>query len=300
MATRLTNKEFIDKANTVHKNKYDYSLVNYNNNRLKVKVICKEHGLFEQEAGSHLKGCGCPKCFGFNQTISDFISQANKFHKNKYDYSLINNINNRKEKVKIICPEHGVFEQIVSNHLHKSGCRKCHFENRILTTKEFVKKARNVHGNLYNYSLTEYEHSRLKIKIVCNKHGAFEQKPNKHLNGQGCPFCKLSKGEIKIKDFLDKNKIIYTRQKKFDECKNTFKLPFDFYLPEHNILIEYDGEQHFTPVKIWGGNKGFIKQKNNDEIKTKFAQKQGIKLVRIRYNKIKLIEEILKKELSPI
>ena len=99
----------------------------------------------------------------------------------------------------------------------------------------------------------------------------------------GCPICKSSKGEIEVKRILDEKSIKYIQQKKFDECKNIRILPFDFYLPENNICIEYDGRQHFEPIKMFGGNKAFKIRTENDKIKNQYCYDNGIKLIRIPY-----------------
>jgi hypothetical protein len=129
MAERKTTSEFIEQARKFHGDKYDYSLVEYINSRTKVKIICPEHGVFEQTPSSH-KGRGCNKC-GINQAISkitcnteQFIEKARKVHGDRYDYSLVDYVN-CQTKVKIICPMHGVFEQTPSSH-YKSICNKCH------------------------------------------------------------------------------------------------------------------------------------------------------------------------------
>ncbi len=112
-------------------------------------------------------------------------------------------------------------------------------------------------------------------------HGQFNQMPNAHLSGQGCPGCNLSKGEDRVEKYLQSNSIEYIRQYKFDECKNKKKLPFDFYLPDINLAIEYDGEQHFNPVF---GDEAFIRTQFNDNIKNKFCDDNNIKLIRIKYD----------------
>ena len=125
--SKLTNIEFIEKANSVHNNKYTYSNLEYVSSNKKVKIICEYHGEFEQEANSHLRGIGCSKCSGNNKSdIHSFILKASKVHNNKYDYSLVKYIN-ATSKVKIICKEHGVFEQIANNHLTGNGCILCGF-----------------------------------------------------------------------------------------------------------------------------------------------------------------------------
>ena len=106
MAKKLTNKTFIEKANKVHNFKYDYSLVDYKSSLLKVKIICKKHGIIEQAPARHLAGDGCIFCSGkFKSTNSDFIYKANKIHNNFYDYSQVIYLNS-STKVAIICPVH--------------------------------------------------------------------------------------------------------------------------------------------------------------------------------------------------
>lgn len=142
--TKQTNIEFIKKSTKKHKNKYDYSLVQYENNRKKVKIICPIHGIFEQSPSEHIKG-GCRKC-GINVTsnkkrlkITDFIERANKIHNNRYDYS--NSVyRGHKHKIKIICPVHGEFEQIVNSHLNGSGCFMCKQSKGEKKIKEFLVK----------------------------------------------------------------------------------------------------------------------------------------------------------------
>jgi len=121
---------FIDDSNRIHNNKYDYTSVDYINSKVKVKIICPEHGLFTQSPEKHLFGHGCRKCA--NKLISslktkktfDLINQSIKTHGDKYDYSLVE-YKDAKTKIKIICPTHGVFEQIPDNHINGSGCYHC-------------------------------------------------------------------------------------------------------------------------------------------------------------------------------
>lgn len=220
-----------------------------------------------------------------------FIEKAIEIHKNKYDYSFVIYKNSRI-KINIVCPIHGLFEQTPSSHLSKRGCIKCTGLNK-LTTKEFIKKANIKHDNKYNYSLVKYENSHTKIKIICPLHGVFNQIAYSHLAGIGCSSCSSSKGELEIKKFLDKNNINYIRQHKFVDCKNQKPLSFDFYLPKGNTCIEYDGEQHFRPVKNFGGEIGFLKTKKFDSIKNEYCKKNNIKLIRIKYNDNKDLKELI-------
>jgi Zn finger protein HypA/HybF involved in hydrogenase expression len=289
---KLTTEEFIEKAIKVHGDRYDYSSTNYCRNRLKVMIICKKHGSFQQTPSSHLLGSCCPKCQGKSRLTNDeFIKKAKKIHNNRYNYSIVNYVNNHT-KVKIICLKHGEFEQIPTSHLQNKGCPKC--ANKNVTTDEFIEKCKIIHKNKYDYSLVNYITSTSKIDIICKKHGSFQQIPNSHLNGQGCPICKSSKGELLIKEYLDKHKIPYIKEKMFDDCKGEKrKLPFDYYLPQENILIEYDGIQHLKSIKHFGGEKTHISLKIRDEIKNLYAKKHNIFLLRIKYNEINNIEKIL-------
>ena len=151
------------------------------------------------------------------------------------------------------------------------------------TLNQFIGDANLIHNNTYDYSLVEYINSKTKIKIICPKHGIFEQTPNSHLSNQGCPTCNESRGEKKIRTFLNENKINFHQEKMFDDCKNIKCLRFDFYLPNKNILIEFDGIQHFKPKKHFGDEIGFKTIKFNDEIKNDYAKNKNIKLIRINY-----------------
>ena len=190
----MKKEKFIEKAKNKHGDKYDYSKVEYKNAHTKVCIICKEHGEFWQTPSNHLAGHGCQKCktdkvISHNKLSTEiFIEKCKKLHGDKYDYSKVNYINNYT-KVCIICPKHGEFWQIPSDHLRGRGCSKCS-KNKPLTTEEFINSAKKVHGNKYNYSKVEYKGSQSKVCIICPKHGEFWQTPNAHLNGNGCPRCK--------------------------------------------------------------------------------------------------------------
>lgn len=287
MGKKLTTEEFIEKANVKHNNEYDYSQVEYINNIVKIKIICKKHGIFEQIPNSHLNSRGCPKCGNIKKnslrTLNNetFKLKSILLHGNKYDYSLASYINNYTSVI-ISCKKHGNFNQKPYAHLNGQGCPKC--AGKYLDNEYFIEKAKSIHGEKYDYSLINYSSSKSKIEIICDKHGVFLQTPTDHLSGCGCPKCTESQGERKIRIFLEENNINYIHEKTFDDCKNKYKLPFDFYLPNQNILIEYDGIQHFKSFKYFGGVERFISLRNNDNIKTNYAQANNINLIRIAYN----------------
>lgn len=283
MGKRLTKEEFISRAIVVHGDRYDYSLVDYKNSRTRVKIICPEHGIFEQSPEFHFNGSGCPSCANnIKYSTQEFVKKAKQVNGNRYDYSLVEYKNN-KTKIKIICPEHGIFEQIPMHHLKEIGCFKC--SHNFNTADDFIKKAKDVHGDKYDYSLVDYKNNYTKVKIICLEHGMFEQIPKNHTNHErGCPVCNESRGEKEIALLLDENNISHLRQYKFEECKNVNHLPFDFYLPEYNLCIEYDGRQHYEAVEFFGGERGLRYIQKNDEIKNKYCNDNNIKLLRIKYN----------------
>lgn len=136
---RLTTEEFIVKAREVHGDKYDYSKVEYINNRTKICIVCPIHGEFWQTPGSHLQGQGCSMCANIQKSLSkqitreQFLERAIKKHGDKYDYSKVNYIDSQT-KVCIICPIHGEFWQTPNNHLRGRGCSQCsssHLENEM-------------------------------------------------------------------------------------------------------------------------------------------------------------------------
>ena len=303
-AKKCDTSKFIEKAEKIHKNKYDYSLVKYIKSSNKIKVICKTHGVFEQIAQNHLSGQGCSKCSGnINLTTNDFIEKAEKIHDKKYDYSLVK-YKNIKTKIEIICNKHGIFLQKPAEHINqKQGCPKCAGVGR--NTKDFILDANEKHNDKYDYSKTCYEKHNKDITINCPIHGEFKQKPYIHLMGSGCQKCSESKGERKIVLFLEKNNIVFEKQKTFTGCSNNNTnrlLKFDFYLPKLNLCIEYDGEYHYEPWRMYFDKdtayKKHVELKMRDEIKTNYCKKQKINLLRIPYFKIKNIEEIIFNYLS--
>jgi hypothetical protein len=282
-------KEFILRAKKIHGNKYNYKLIKYKNKKTSICIVCSKHGKFWQIPETHLRGCGCKKCSGyFKNSTEDFIKKAIKIHKNKYDYSLVD-YKTAHTKVIIICPQHGQFLQKPNAHINGSGCPGCKLERiinnnpRKKTQKEFIDQITNIHGKKYDYSKTIYKGDSKYVTITCPKHGEFKQIANYHLHGNGCPKCNNSTGELNIEKFLKTNKIPFIHQKRFNDCKDSLCLPFDFYLPGYNLCIEFDGIQHFRPVKIFGGKERFLILKKHDLIKSNYCKNKNINLIRISY-----------------
>ncbi len=295
MAKRKDIKDFINDSNKIYNNKYNYSLVKYQNNKTLVDVICPLHGLFKVKPFNHLNGSECPSCNKKQNMDKDsFINRSKEIHGNKYDYSLVEYKNN-KTKIKIICKIHGIFLQRPNDHLNGQGCPDCKkitLKNiKTMSNYEFIDRAIKIHGDKYDYSLVDYNRTDNKVKIICKKHGIFEQRPHNHLNGQGCKKCKMSNGEFVISEYLKNKNIKFKYQKTFKNCRSPKNRPllFDFYLPEYNTIIEYDGEQHYIKTEIFGGDKSFENLQLYDEIKDNFCKETNIRIIRIPYYELDTI-----------
>ncbi len=304
---RLTTEEFIERARKVHGNKYDYSKVEYINSETKVCIICPKHGEFWQVPHKHLNGRGCHECLMENseskcttkKTTERFIMDARKVHGDKYDYSKVV-YKGSFIPVKIICPIHGEFEQKPNKHLEGSGCQIC--AKGAKTTEQFIKEARVVHGDKYDYSKVEYKTAKTKIKIICPVHGEFEQTPDRHLKGRGCPSCNQSHLENSIEQFLTEKGINFTKRAHFPWLGSQH---LDFYLTDYNVAIECQGRQHFVPVEFFGGEDGLKSTMERDERKSKLCNDKGVELLYFTYyegikeegniykNKDKLLEKIM-------
>ena len=207
---RFNIDEFKEKARQVHGDKYDYNQVDYVNRATKVSIVCPEHGPFSQTPSKHLSGQGCPDCKGGKPlTTKKFKEKARNIHGDYYDYRKVKYINNQTD-VTIVCPIHGDFEQTPGNHLHGYGCSRCAKTKR-LTEELFAEKARSIHGDWYNYDYVNYVNHQTHVKILCPVHGEFEQKPNKHLNGNGCPKCAVGLKEYYANKWLKENVERYYR-----------------------------------------------------------------------------------------
>ena len=217
--------------------------------------------------------------------LKDLINRANTIHNNKYGYSLIKNYKSMTEYQDIICPNHGIFRMPLHWHINKGrGCRQCAIDNVTDTKQEFLDKANNVHNFRYNYDKVDYVRNRKKVIITCPEHGDFEQRPRDHINAkQGCPSCKESKGEILVAKILQSFNVDFDRQKTFPDLKHQRLLYYDFYLPEYNSCVEYDGEQHFKSVPGWGGEENLYNVQFRDLLKNEYCTVNNISLLRLSY-----------------
>ena len=296
---KQTTKEFIEEAVAVHGNKYSYDKVKYVNAITDVLITCLVHGDFPQKPCKHLNGCGCPECAKEKKrkTKEEFIRDAINVHGNKYNYDKVEFVDT-KTKVMITCPIHGDFPMTPNNHTSmKQGCPDCAREAQIKTTEEFIARAREIHGDKYNYGKVEYSGILKKVIITCPTHGDFPQVANNHLNGCGCPRCNQSHLEREVSLILEKHNIKYETEKTFYWLRNKREMPLDFYLPEYNIAIECQGIQHYlTEGNGYFTTNGIKSTQDNDKLKYSLCQEYGISIYYVKYNDNveERINEILK------
>jgi very-short-patch-repair endonuclease len=297
MSKKKTIEDFVDEAKLIHGFNYDYSKVLYVDAKTDVEIVCLIHGSFLQSPDSHLSGKGCLKCgvetsaTKRRKTIKDFVCNAKVVHGERYDYSISTYVNSN-EKLAINCSLHGVFWQLPGHHLRGVGCPVCG-ANRAADNKKnkakalFESTANKVHGGRYDYSYVNYISAHGKVEIACRRHGIFKQDAASHLGGKGCPICMESKGECLVASVLDSLGVRYVRQKKFDGCRLERQLSFDFYLPDFNVAIEFDGIQHYEPRDFGGSKesacKEFMKTKKRDEVKNDYCKEAGIELLRVNF-----------------
>lgn len=313
MKKRLTQEEVIARFREVHGDRYDYSKTEYKNMNEKVCIICPIHGEFWQTPQTHLKS-GCPKCGAascskkLSKGRDGFIKDSIMAHGYKYDYSKVEYID-AHTKVCIICPEHGEFWQIPTNHISKKmGCPKCGVIKRAKSQMKkkdtFIKEAIAVHGNMYDYSKVDYKGANAKVCIICPIHGEFWQRASHHVKHKnGCPYCSASKGEKSIKSYFTKRNIEFIPQYKIQIQEMSMfginKPKIDFFLPQYNTFVEFNGIQHYEYNPFFHENEeDFQKQLDRDKRLRQYCKQRGINLIEIKYNQIDKIDKILDKKLK--
>jgi len=303
MARKSSQEEVLNKIREIHGESYDLSKVVYVNKRTKFELVCKNHGSFLTSWDQILRGQGCPFCGKSNAAINrrisfeDFLNKASEVHNSRYIYDK-ESYKKIADPVRIKCPDHGWFEQRADAHIRQvQGCPECGFisqkNKRKMSLDEFIKKSNIVHSDNYKYDLVGFENQRDNIKIICKKHGVFEQNVSNHLAGSGCPDCNNSKGENKIKEILIKHNIPFIQQKTFSDLKDISLLKCDFFLPKHKCIIEFNGRQHYEIVPKFGGERGFIENKRRDELKKQYCIKKNILLIEIHFKEKNLEQLIL-------
>lgn len=290
MTKKLTKDEFVEKANSVHGGYYSYNNFVYRDAISRGWITCPKHGDFEQAPREHLSGKGCKACGYEKVSKSNTLSEEEFFEKfysvhgkDKY-YIEAGQYKSSKTEIKVICNKHGEFSITPNKLLLGQGCKLCGYEKRAnkkrYTLSDFINKSIKVHGDKYDYSKVQYKGWDENVEIICPIHGSFSQTPNAHLMGHGCQLCNQSKLEKFVENLLKENNLKTNPQKRFDWLG---KQSLDFYLPEYNVAIECQGEQHFAPVSF-GSNKNTPEERFNyikalDSLKYNLCKEHGIEII---------------------
>lgn len=311
MPKKLTTEMFIEKVRSIWGDKYDYSKTIYYKGLTDVVVGCPVHGDFKIKPQHHLQKSYCPECskdsirekmmtFNVTKTLStsEWVKKAKEKHGELFDYSKTIYINARTKLI-IICKQHGGQSMLPHHHIKGYGCGECgrkmiNISNgNAYSQEQFIVRASKL-GD-YDFSETVYKNKRDKVSIICNKHGKFTTTGELILKGHGCPSCFVrSVGEKLVAKILLAQGIEYKTEKRFSDLVYKSRLRFDFYLSKYHAIIEYDGKQHFEPVKYWGGEGKFKELKIKDALKNGYCALNNIPLLRITY-KDENVEEIISK-----
>lgn len=266
----------------------------------KLLFKCNCGNTFECSWSNIKKICGlCKKCslknksLNTQKTLNELQKQVDSIYNNNEYVVLDRNskyIDVRHNK----CGNSFLIK--ISHFINGQGCKYCNKENNThgaLSNEIFLERV-SIYSNDFEF-LSKYKNNHTPINILHKKCKKELQITPQHIYDRGiyCKYCDGSKGEQRISNYLDTYKILYYSQFVFDDCKNAKPLRFDFYIPNYNICIEYQGEQHYTPIEIFGGEKAFKKQKENDNIKRAFCKNNKLLLVEISFNEYKNIESIL-------
>lgn len=287
MTKRKTHEEFVQDVYNLVGDEYTV-LGKYTLSKNKILLRhnhCKNK--WETKANNFISGQRCPECSNNFKSTDTFKSEVKALSNDTLD--VLGEYVNCTTHVLMRCKIHNhTFKSSPTNVLRgKKVCTKCNAEYlsevQRKSDAQFCEELKQRHkGAIVCEEPYINTHTKLRFRcLVCDS--AFSAEPNAVLRISGCPTCATSKGEITIREYLAANNVKFESQRTFDDCKHVRPLPFDFYIPSHNLLIEYDGKQHYAPVDFFGGLEGFEYQLLRDSIKNNFAKENGIVLLRIPY-----------------
>lgn len=287
---RKTHEEYVFEVSQI--NPFIEVIGKYAGNHIKILHKCKIDGYEWMVAPSNiLHGTGCPKCKALKlhtlkiKTNDQYVTEVAKINPN---IVVVGKYSGNKVPILHKCLLDGNEWYSAPGHiLEGSGCPKCfairNSINRTKTHEQYVDEVSKINHNII--VVGKYVDVGTKILHRCLIDGCeWFSLPSNILSYHGCPVCNSSIGEKLISKYLNDNQINYTPQYKFSDCKHIKPLPFDFYLQDYNVCIEYDGIQHFESVERFGGEEGFRKTRERDEIKTQYCKNNNIPLLRIRYD----------------
>lgn len=296
----LTHNEFVDKLKEISP---CFEVIGvYKRSKEKIECKClKCQNTFFATPNNLLRGQNCSCCTSRKDskklTNDIFVKRLKDVNS---DITPISEYINSTTKIKCRCNLcNKVIEMSPKVLLRGQGCWQCgHAKAGISARKthaDFVEDMRLINPNLEFTS--QYQTNKVHIGVRCKKCGnEWKARPDSLLQGKGCPHCNVrSKGELACSNYFDINNIAYEGQKTFSNLKsdNNYSLRYDFFLPDYNLLIEYQGQQHEMPIEYFGGEEKFMVQTKYDNQKREFAKENGYDLLEISYKDYKNIASII-------
>ena len=304
----LTLDTFKNRMHEIYRDKYTFVWSDFKNRYSQVRFTCKHHGEQHSSANVLLKGKGCEYCNG-KFYPPDWIKNARAVHGEKYEYDESRPPRKTADYIRYKCPVPGWQETRYDCHvLQGCGCALCAGVLNKLSPEErkqkWIDQCKKRFPGKYSYRDVVYVNNDTPVKIYCKEHHlTFEVTPDTHSRGAGgCPLCTKSVGEVEIYKWLSEHDVPFETQKKLPNenmfCKRHY-LVADFYLPDVNLIIEMNGEQHYQYVehfhtKDWT----FEDQQIRDETLRAYCREHRINLLEIKYDKIDKIPQILAKATS--
>ena len=266
----------------------------------KIKIWCKNpnHEPYEVIFNNFKRGTRCLKCYNEKRIIWTDEKIKEYIEERGYNY-LEKKGKGTTSRIVIQCPRGHIYETRMSTFSQGCNCKQCFAEDNFTPIEEMLSVIDQRGDKLIN--MLEYHGIETRFVFQCDKCGKNYEKDYEHyILGGKCPHCSESKGERKIRHFLEKNNIKFISQYRTDECRRKYPLPFDFYIKinDNEFMIEYDGLEHFQAIEFFGGEEKFKVRKENDNIKENYCKVKNIELIRISYWDFDNIEEILKEKLN--
>ena len=298
---KKTDAEFKQEVYSLVKGEYRV-LDPYQGAHIKLRVKHNKCGrIYKVRPYSFLNGRRCPYCSAnakktdtqFKQEVKNLVGD---------EYTFLDNYVDARTKLRVKHNKCGnTYEVTPSNFLQGCRCPYCNGNAKKANT-QFKQEVFNLVGNEYIF-LDEYVANKIKLRVKHTKcNNIYDVTPSDFLMGYRCPYCNSPKGEVTINKIIKSLGINYEAQKVFEDLKDKSYLSYDFYIPDQNILIEYQGLQHYEPVDYFGGEDKFKLQQKHDKLKADYAKDHNYKLITVPYtedtfSKIKkyLIKHGLKK-----
>lgn len=303
---------FKESMNTLYGDKYSFHWEDYGNCDSLVRFTCKKHGEQVRRVHALMKGKGCLYCGGRRFYAPDWLKNAKAVHGDKYEYDESRPPQKTDSYIHYKCPIHGWQTSRYDSHvLQGHRCPACaNYTNKLSNEQRkeiWLKRCKKKFNDRFDYSQFDYVNNDTKGVIICREHHyAFESSPDTHIRGAGgCPYCVGSTGEVHIRTWLENHHIVFESQYKIPNenlfCKRQY-LCVDFYLPQYDMFIEMNGEQHYEYVSYFHNKDKFgwtfeDQQIRDDTLRT-YCREHHVTLLEIRYDEIDDIPKILERNIS--